>query len=487
MNQNNSFATSTKLLFLIVTSILVFIICINPPVDPDMWWHLKSGQIMWQEKTILTQDIFSFTRFGNPWVNAFWISDLFLYFLYVLGGLPLLIIVISSISTIMFFLMFSRSKGPFFIRSFIILLAAISISPEWTARPQVFSFFLLFLLNLWLEKRKEGKAGPLFLLPFLFIVWVNIHGGFIWGFLLIIATIIGLLLDIFTHHTLNKERDLSEIKQLSMWTFISVFAILINPNGLAIWRLPFYTINVSITVIQEWLSPNFHNLEMQPFLWMVFLLIIGYSLSEKRQSFKDILKAVGFMYLAFVSQRNIPLVVIVITPTIIELFTDFWSRIRTRTISTTENDQRRKINSQYSRILNSIIIILLIILAILRVNLQLSPTLVDEKYPGKAIQSILATSPAGNMFNSYNWGGYLIWNLPKYPVFIDGRADLYGEDIIDEWWGVVNGTDKAMLILDKYNINFIILEPDWPVINILKTNHWNITYQDDISIVMTRK
>ena len=112
--------------------------------------------------------------------------------------------------------------------------------------------------------------------------------------------------------------------------------------------------------------------------------------------------------------------------------------------------------------------------------------LIEKEYPLKAIRSIQLTHPKVNMFNSYNWGGYLIWSLPEYPVFIDGRADLFGESLINEWWDVVNGTDKAMAILDKYHINFIILEPDWPIINILKNNQWNITYHDNISIVLTR-
>jgi len=191
--------------------------------------------------------------------------------------------------------------------------------------------------------------------------------------------------------------------------------------------------------------------------------------------------------LAFVSQRNIPLAVIVITPIIIERFSDFWSTIRKRTIPASDDVHRSIKNVRGSKILNIILILFLVIFTIIRVKLQLSPTLVEEKYPTKAIQTILATSPEGNMFNSYNWGGYLIWKLPKYPVFIDGRADLYGEDIINEWWAVVNGTDNTMTILDKHNINLIILEPDWPVINILIMNHWRITYQDNISIVMTRK
>lgn len=481
MKLNNS----TKLLFLIVTSVLVFIICINPPVDPDMWWHLRSGQLMWQEKTILTQDQFSFTRSGYPWVNAFWVSDLIIYFLFVIGGFPLLIILITSISVILFLMIYLRSNGPYFIRSLFILLAAIAISPQWTARPQVLSFFLFALLNFWLERRAIGKGAPLFLLPILFIAWANIHGGFIWGFLLLIATITGLVLDRLSHKTNSIELKHSEITQLSIWSVISLLAVLINPNGFAIWKLPFYTISVSISSIQEWASPNFHDLIVQPFLWMILLLIIGLSLSEKRQSFTTIFKSIGLIFMAFVSQRNIPISILVITPILIDRFSEYYLSIPTKVNSTTA-ESRLKFSVSLTWILNSVIFIFLIIFAVLRAQMQLSPELVDNKFPAKAIESIELLQPKGNIFNSYNWGGYLVWNLQEYPVFIDGRADLYGKDIIDNWWEVVNGTDKAMDILDKNKINFILLEPDWPIIDLLKTNHWKVTYQDKISIVMVR-
>jgi hypothetical protein len=477
----------TYALYAIVTALLVFIVCINPPVDPDMWWHLKSGQVMWQQKAILTHDQFSFTKLNQPWVNAFWISDLLMYFLVKVGGFPLLLISIALIGTATFLMIFSRSTGPLFIRSFVILLAAISVSPEWTARPQVFSFFLLALLNLWMEKRKQNKKPPLFLLPILFIVWANIHGGFIWGFFLLFASMVGIGFDLLIHKNIALENSRLELKQLAIWTSLSMLAILINPNGLAIWRLPFYTVDVSITIIQEWFSPNFHNLEMQPFLWIVFLLIIGYSLSEKRQSFVDVLKSLGFTYMAFVAQRNIPLSVIVLAPIIIDRFTEYWLKLKRTNINTTEGIPTSSQKVRGAGIINSTLIALIVIAAGARVYFQTSNTLIEETYPVEAVHWIKANRPDGAMFNAYNWGGYLLYNLPDYPVFIDGRADLYGENIIKEWWSIAEGKDKAGDILDSYNINFLLIEPDWPIVEVLKTKNWVVSYQDGIAIIMTRK
>jgi hypothetical protein len=90
------------------------------------------------------------------------------------------------------------------------------------------------------------------------------------------------------------------------------------------------------------------------------------------------------------------------------------------------------------------------------------------------------------MFNSYNWGGYLPWEIPEYPVFIDGRADLYGEKTIGNWWKVVNATEEGLLLLDTWQVKFVILEPGWPILGKLAENGWDILYEDSSSIIMGR-
>lgn len=488
--KNNLKKTSNPsfVLYSSITAILIFIVCLNPPIDADMWWHLKSGEIMWQQKTILTWDQFSFTKINQPWVNAFWVSDLFMYFLVRIGGLQLLSFIIGLTGSITFLMIFFRSAKPYFIPSFVLIIAAISVSPGWTARPQVFSFFLLAFLNLWLEKWESRSKSSLFLLPFFFIAWTNIHGGFIWGFLLLLATIAGMIFNLSNNSENQKLTSIENIKQLSLWTIVSAASVAINPYGFSIWKLPFHTIDVSISVIQEWFSPNFHNIEMQPFLWMIFLLIIAFSISTKRQNFVDIFKSLGFIYMGFISQRNIPLSSIVISPLIIDSFTESWDNF----INRKSNKLTRLFfpvnkKNRFSGIINTILIILLLIVAAGRVYQQTEKSTVESPYPYSAINWIVVNHPAGNMFNSYNWGGFLIYNLPTYPVFIDGRADLYGEEFINEWWEIAEGKSNAITLLDSYNINFIILEPDWPIIDLLLTGgNWNQVYQDEISMVLIR-
>ena len=96
-----------------------------------------------------------------------------------------------------------------------------------------------------------------------------------------------------------------------------------------------------------------------------------------------------------------------------------------------------------------------------------------------------ASSPP-RLFNSYNWGGYLLWNLPEYPVFVDGRADLYGNEIIDQWRQIVFAEENSMELLDQWDINLILLEPTWPIVKQLSLYGWTTIFQDKSAIIFQR-
>ncbi len=90
------------------------------------------------------------------------------------------------------------------------------------------------------------------------------------------------------------------------------------------------------------------------------------------------------------------------------------------------------------------------------------------------------------MLNSYNWGGYLLWNARDYPVFIDGRTDLYNDEIIDQWLDIVDAKGDWNAALDRWDIHLILLEPDWPVIPMLADHGWKLLYSDQQSVLYSR-
>jgi hypothetical protein len=106
--------------------------------------------------------------------------------------------------------------------------------------------------------------------------------------------------------------------------------------------------------------------------------------------------------------------------------------------------------------------------------------------PVDAVEYIRQKRPEGRIFNSYNWGGYLLWVLPEYPVFVDGRTDLYADEIVDQWVQVVRAERGWQDILDFWNVKLILLEPHHSVIKELSENDWILMYKDDIAVVYRR-
>ena len=478
----NNTLTSKKesfLLIIFVTSLLVFIVCANYPIDPDMWWHLRNGQLVATRGSIPKVDQFSFTKLNQPWVNAFWLSDLIIYIFYKLGGLTLLVIIFAILGVITYISIFKFISGNFLLKAILVILAAISTSPEWTIRPQVISFLILSSLNIYIIHNNNLNWKKYSWLPFLFLVWANIHGGYIWGVLLLIAVIIGNYVEIFVFK--NKTINKLELNKFSLLSLISFLFITINPNGLDILKLPFQTINVSISSIMEWASPNFHDMIMQPFLWIVLLFITSSSLSKRRLPIDQLLKVIGFLFLAFISQRNIPLAIVVLLPIMIDNLSSLFNNNQNN-VSKKKSNLPRFVT--YS--LNTIIILCLGFACAIRIYSITSSSKISDIYPTQAVNWIHENHPKGNMLNSYNWGGYLIFNLPEYKVFIDGRADLYGNELIGTWWDIVSDKPDAMPIIDKYGVNFVLLEPDRPIIKTLLDNNWKISYQDEISVIVSR-
>lgn len=479
MIQNSSISAEQKTIERLVRFVsisLIFILLTRTPVDADLWWHLRAGQEMIAQGRILLTDIFSYTRPGVPWVNAFWVSEIFLSALYSLGGYFALTIFVSGTGAATFYLLSRRLNGNPFLNAFVLILSAVTAAPIWGPRPQILSFFIVALLDDWLACNR-----PRWWLPLLFAFWANLHGGWIWGFLLLAAHLAGMLVNLAM---LPDERTAlwKEIKNLLLWLVISAFAIGLNPNGLAIWKLPFQQVNVSLE-IQEWLSPDFHSIDFHPFLWMLFLLIVASPFAAKPTAWGQLFKVLGFAYLTFVAQRNIAVFAIVTVPLLAD-----WLNAALRTFQTEKRiEPSRSLPLPLRTFINAVIGFSLITAALGNAFLASQPEKVDENYPVTAIEWIKNNQPTGPLFNSYNWGGYLLWTLPEYPVFIDGRADMYDAELIQQWQDVVAGGEKAIAILDEWQVNLVLLEPNWSVVETLQTNSWQVAYEDKQAIILIRK
>jgi hypothetical protein len=264
---------------------------------------------------------------------------------------------------------------------------------------------------------------------------------------------------------------------------------------------PFKTVGIGALrdYIQEWASPDFHQFHLHPFIWMVLLILAAVGLSRRRIDFTDLVLTSFFCYMALWAGRNIALFALVAAPVLMrygaEAMKTLWEAIRTFDVEQgilIQLGRKQIAPGPWLTGLNWLILILLLSLCVLKVYQPLRSEVnlaAQEGYlPVEAVRFIRANNLPGPMFNSYNWGGYLIWHLyPDYPVFIDGRTDLYDDEFIQEYVKVTLARPGWREVLDRYEVNFILIESDSILAAFLaEGDEWQSVHADTIANVFLR-
>jgi hypothetical protein len=138
------------------------------------------------------------------------------------------------------------------------------------------------------------------------------------------------------------------------------------------------------------------------------------------------------------------------------------------------------------------ILLILVLVAVVMKAILVYPAKVNEDVfrgtlPVSAVEYLKMVKPDGRLFNTYNWGGYLLWALPEYPVFIDGRTDLYSDEVINQWLQVMRAEPGWKQVLDENGINLILIEKG-SFLNrmLLNDPDWTLIYEDEQAVVYER-
>lgn len=484
-----------------VTLLLVFIIAIRVPLDSDMWWHLKAGEYSFERGSPLLRDIFSYPMQGEMWINHSWLGEVVLYWFYRNAGFWGLGLVVALTSTATMAILYRTIRGGAVFKAWFVILSAIISSFIWSPRPQIFSQ-LMFTILLWvmLKYRNRSDVRILGWMSALFMLWSNLHGGYGLGVLLLIFLFAGEFFQIFFLTSHRGQEDLLRLKKFFVWIVLAGIGVVINPNGLNTLIIPFKTVGVQVlqTFIDEWASPDFHQLAMQPFVLLLFSVLFSLALTKKKVSGFELFGFLGFVYLALVAKRNFaPFAVfstLVVANHLPEILTDIGSNLKQIWVDRFGHKitSQSTLSTGFRRTVNLLIVGLLGMIAILKWFYVTHPTVVAayeaQFYPQRAVAYLKDKGiPPGNMLNSYGWGGYLIWNLPETAVFVDGRTDLFGDEILTEWLRIVNADDGWEELAEKWDLGWFLIEPQLPVVQRLIENGWKEYYRDEVSVVIVRE
>jgi hypothetical protein len=472
-------------------------------VDSDLWWHLQSGRVMSETGQPLLTDTFSYTREGQPWVNHSWLGEVTLYGLYQLGGWTALSAWMGVMAVMAAVFLWMQVSGPAHLKAAFILLASVVCAPLWTPRPQFFSLvflaFLAWLVNRWMIK---GGRTIWFVLP-LFILWSNLHGGFVLGILYLITCSAGLVMDAVMSYGVDRTKSAHRAGILLALAAGGYLAAAVNPNGYRMWLIPFQTVGVGILrqFIQEWSSPDFHSVESWPFALFIILMVFCLARQKERTSFRKLLPSLLFLLLGFYARRNMAAAAIVGIPVLLDAWnsmpvSDFFSRFIPVTWRDWINNYRKsqkQLTETQKKGLNLALVGLMGLACFIKLAAVGYPGLMsvyESKYfPAEAVSYMRENKPShpGRLFNSYNWGGYLIWKDPQTKVYVDGRTDLFGDEILGEWVTITQAGSGWQELLAKWNVTRIIIELNRPLVAALPTAGWVEQYRESQAVVFDLK
>ncbi len=479
---------TTRRLFTAILFLALFVMAAREIADPDFWWHLRTGQFIVATRAIPHADIFSFTNAGRPWVTHEWLSEVGMYALYALGSFPALILAFAAIIALTFAFVYARCVAKPYVAAFALLLAAIATAPTWGARPQMISLLLTSIFLFVLDKRRDW----IWLLPPLMILWVNLHSGYALGLVIVAVYLFGeIVTQITSRITHHASPPPAPLRSLAIIFALCFLAVLLNPNGATMYIYPFETLTSPTmqAYIQEWFSPDFHQIEFQPFAWLLIGTLAAIAFAGKRVSLTQTILLAGFAFAALRSARNIPIFAIIAAPILAE---QLWFLVETRLASTVStNVPTNKRMTRGMMIVNWIILLFIFAAGATRVATVVANQRAVEraKYPAAAVDFLQAQKLGGALYNAYGWGGYLIWRLyPETRVFIDGRADVYGDAFIEDvYLKAYRGGADWRAPLEQYGVRVVLVEPGAPLATQLaREAEWKKVYEDAQAVIFSR-
>jgi hypothetical protein len=218
-------------------------------------------------------------------------------------------------------------------------------------------------------------------------------------------------------------------------------------------------------------------------LILVLLCIVAFAKRRPRPG--EMLIPLVMLAATLRSARNVPFFALAAMPVLAD---QFWSLLSARVPTTAVTSKRDSRRALVIDVLIFVIVPLILIAVVARRTLAKQPQVEAETYPVAGVDFIKSQNLPQPIYNEYHWGGYLIWKLyPQYRVYIDGRADVYGDALIEEYFTVHDGERAWRKPLDNYGIRTVLVEPDTPLASLLRDDKgWQNVFEDKKSVVFVR-
>jgi hypothetical protein len=461
--------------------------------DPDFFWHLRVGQWIIDHRAIPTHDLFTYTVPDHRFVAHEWLSEVIMAAITAVFGLGGVSLYFAVITWAAFVALLRTVRAGYVIAGLGLVIALAAGNPIWGPRTQMITFaFVVGLLLVLRRYRESHDRRWLYPLPFLFLLWVNLHAGFTIGLVFLAITVVGEYLRnrLARPTAAGPGGGPTPMKPLLVAAGLSLVAVLANPNFAAIYvyaaQTQFSTAQQRLIV--EWFSPDFHRPELRAFEAMFLLIIALLVMSPRRPRLPDMLLLFAGIVLSLQSVRHIALFVAIATPIMIELGQSTWEAY---------HDRLPRLHEPRSGpVLGLINLLVLVIVAgvalsyvVPHVRSGFRSTAITNDYPVSAVDFVQSDPPPGNLFNQYGYGGYLIYRMwPQLRVYIYGDAAVMGDPFLDEYQGLAVIHSDYKRVLDSRRVVWVIYATGEPLEVVLQQSpDWQLVYQDKVASVLVRR
>lgn len=463
-------------------------------MDGDLGRHLTVGGYILDHRQIPTADVFSHTRAGEPLTPHEWLADVLFTLAYRWLGLNGVVLLSALVVALAFSLVLKETllvNPVLLIGLGFTILAGFASSLHWLTRPHLFTFLLVVVWMSGLERLRRGEFRFWWLLPLCMLVWANLHGAFIAGFVIWAMYLGGYLWDRFWAR--NDPPPFPGYGRFLLFAGGSAgLATLINPAGLKLWATSLgYLGNSYLTGhTNEYLSPDFHQTSTWPFLALIMLSLVLIGLVKSRPPMVHLLMIAGWTVMGLYSARNIPIYALVAAPILAGL-AGAWLNSFDRLKPFLSLNQRLLVIERTPLYFPwSVLAVILVSIGLVRgipldyqqTGNHFSPT----EFPVAAVDWLETHPPVGNTFNYFPWGGYLLYRMwPEQKVFIDGQTDFYGEALTRQYDQVYSLAPGWQEVLSQYQVGWVIVPTGARLAGALEgLPGWRSVYQDKTAVVI---
>jgi hypothetical protein len=470
-------STAFYLVMVIALYALPALVTLRPGPDWDAWWHLRTGQWVVEHRTVPVTDPFSSFGPDRPWVAYSWLFEVLLYGLFQAFGLAGLLVyrVLLALAVLAaLHRLVGRREKRFLVGTGLVGLGFLALVMMFTERPWLFTIlFSAWTVDVILDLRAGRGNGLVWVLPFCYALWANLHVQFVCGLMLLALACAAPVGDRWLG-LVPSGKGAALAGTRAWWSLVALsgaclLATLGNPYGIRLYEVvvEYATQPGPFRLISELTAPSFRELSD----WVTLALVGGAAFAlGRRQSLSsfDVLLLAGTAVFAFRARRDCWFVVLAALAILATAGRDAASA------------ECFTLTRRHWGIVLGAVALVTALTALAR---GLSPARLwaetANRFPVEAAAMVAERGYAGPLYNDFNWGGYLIWSLPQLPVALDGRTNLYGDArlqrFINTWAAAPDWREDA----DLAGAGVVIANRDTPLVSLLERDERFVLVHED--------